>query len=246
MKTTQTTINRSLWLTTLLMSTLLLGCQNDDDPTSLPPVVTTPTVTSVTPMDTSTAVQIGTSVSATFSEAMDTSTINDESFVLSAETQAVAGSVIVDAASNTATFTPTVALSASTTYKVTVTSAATSVAGQALADDFVWSFTTDIVADTTAPTITSNLPLNEAVDVALNSSISVNASEALAVSTINTTSFTVSDGTTVITRLSTLPRQQSVQPIRLIRQRILFLTLRSAPTSVKHLIQAALTPPASP
>ena len=199
MKTTQTTINRSLWLTTLLMSTLLLGCQNDDDPTSLPPVVTTPTVTSVTPMDTSTAVQIGTSVSATFSEAMDTSTINDESFVLSAETQAVAGSVIVDAASNTATFTPTVALSASTTYKVTVTSAATSVAGQALADDFVWSFTTDIVADTTAPTITSNLPLNEAVDVALNSSISVNASEALAVSTINTTSFTVSDGTTVIT-----------------------------------------------
>jgi len=49
MKTTQTTINRSLWLTTLLMSTLLLGCQNDDDPTSLPPVVTTPTVTSVTP-----------------------------------------------------------------------------------------------------------------------------------------------------------------------------------------------------
>ena len=84
MKTTQTTINRSLWLTTLLMSTLLLGCQNDDDPTSLPPVVTTPTVTSVTPMDTSTAVQIGTSVSATFSEAMDTSTINDESFVLSA------------------------------------------------------------------------------------------------------------------------------------------------------------------
>jgi len=202
MKTTHTIISRSLWLMTLLMSTLLLGCQHDDDnpaPTPLPPVVTTPTVTSVTPLDSTTEVLIGTAVSATFSEAMDTSTITEESFVLSAGAQAVTGSVTVDAGSNTATFTPTAALSSSTIYTATVTSATTSVAGQALASDFVWSFTTDIVADITAPTVTSILPLDEAVNVALNSTISVNVSEVLDASTVNTTSFTLSDGTTPIT-----------------------------------------------
>ncbi|MFT6986287.1 MAG: hypothetical protein ACJAT7_002119 [Psychromonas sp.] len=200
MKTTNTKISWSLWLTTIFMSTLLLGCQNDNNtPAPVLPVVTTPTVTSVTPLDEVTQVQISTNVSATFSEAMDASTINQQSVMLRAGAEAVAGSVNLDAASHTATFTPTVAFSSSTTYTVTVTTAATSVAGKALATDVVWSFTTDMAADTTAPTVSSTDPENAATDIALDTSISANFSEELDSASVNDTSFAVTDGTTPVT-----------------------------------------------
>jgi len=205
MTMTNKIISRSFWLTTIFTSTLLLGCGGDNDnsaptptPTPVPPVITTPTVTSVTPVDAATQVLISTNVSATFSEAMDTLTINDDSFVLSAGAQAVAGSVSVDAGSNTVTFTPTSPLSASTAYTATVTSAATSVAGQALASNFVWSFTTNTVVDTTAPTVSSTTPDNAATDIVLDTTIIANFSEAVDASTVNTTSFTVKNGSTAI------------------------------------------------
>ena len=192
MNTTHTKISRSLWLTTLLMSTLLFGCRNNDDtppaPEPLPPVVTIPTVTSVTPVDMATQVLINTSVSANFSEAMDAATINLQSVQLTLGAQPVAGAVSLDASSKTAVFTPLTSLASSTAYTMTITSAAKSAAGQALAADVVWSFT----SGKSTPTITLTNPLDAATEVAINHNLVATFSEPMDVLTIDTTSFTLS------------------------------------------------------
>jgi hypothetical protein len=202
MNITQTKISHSLWLTTLLMSTLLFGCRNNDDtppaPEPLPPVLTIPTVTSVTPINMATQVLISTSVSANFSEAMDAATINLQSVKLTLGTQTVAGAVSLDASRKTAVFTPSAALASSTAYTVTITSAAKSAAGQALANDVVWRFTTDVEVDSSAPTVSSTTPADAAIDIVLDTSISANFSEALDTSSVNGTSFTVTAGTTAV------------------------------------------------
>jgi hypothetical protein len=204
MKTTHKINSRILWLTTILMSTLLAGCDLDNEsstPETPPPVISTPTVSSVIPVDTATDVLIGTTLTATFSEEMDAATLNAQSFTLLADSDAVAGTVSLDGASNTATFTPDNELSANTLYTVTITSDVSSAAGVALASNSAWSFTTAaaiVIADTTAPTIVSNLPANGVTDIALNSTISVDFSEALDPASVNSTSFTVSNGNTAV------------------------------------------------
>jgi hypothetical protein len=110
--------------------------------TTAPPDTTPPTVSSVTPSSGATDVPVGTTVTATFSEAMDNSTLTTGNFsvVVTSSSAAVAGSISVSG--NTATFTPTVALSPSTQYTATLNTSVRDVAGNALAVPFSWSFTT--------------------------------------------------------------------------------------------------------
>jgi hypothetical protein len=111
--------------------------------------VTAPTITLTAPADAATGVELNRSVSATFSEAMDDSTIDTLSFTLapSASLSAlVAGTVNYDTLSKIATLNPTSNLTASTQYTATVvTTTATDLAGNALAAGAVpnpWVFTT--------------------------------------------------------------------------------------------------------
>jgi hypothetical protein len=106
--------------------------------------------------------------------------------------------VSLDAASNTASFTPGSNLTASTVYTATLTSNVKSSAGTALAADYVWSFTSGTAADTVVPVVSSSSPADVATDVALNGSLSVNFSEALDPATVNTTTFTLSAGATPV------------------------------------------------
>ena len=85
-----------------------------------------------------TGVAVDTTVSVTFSEAMDASTITASSFTL----DGVSGSVSYDSGSYTATFTPSANLSYSTTYTATLSTAITDAAGNPLASAYSWSFTT--------------------------------------------------------------------------------------------------------
>ena len=98
---------------------------------------TAPTVTDKSPASGATGVAITTTVTATFSEAMDASTITTSSFTL----DSVAGSVSYDSGTYTATFTPSADLSYSTTYTATLSAAITDVAGNPLAE-YSWSFST--------------------------------------------------------------------------------------------------------
>src|SRR6185436_19975547 len=107
---------------------------------------TAPTVSFTVPANAATGVAISGSVAAAFSEAMDPLTISTVSFTLKQGTTAVTGTV--GYAGVTATFTPAGNLAPLTEYTATVTTGARNLAGNALATDFSWSFTTGATTDT--------------------------------------------------------------------------------------------------
>lgn len=104
---------------------------------------TAPTVTSTTPADLLAGVPINRTVNATFSEDMDSSTITSTTFTLTAGAP-VSGSVSY--AGTTATFTPSGNLAPSTVHTATVTTAVKDLAGNFLAVNHVWTFTTGTTA----------------------------------------------------------------------------------------------------
>jgi Domain of unknown function (DUF4082)/Bacterial Ig-like domain/Bacterial Ig domain len=116
---------------------------------------TAPTVSSTTPSNGATNVNTGTTVKATFSEAMAPAAISTSTLELrNASNVLVPVTVSYDAASNTATLTPSSALAASTTYTATVkggTNGAKDLAGNALAANVSWSFTTGSTSSCAQP-----------------------------------------------------------------------------------------------
>ncbi len=104
-----------------------------------PPADTTPpTVSGRTPAVGATGVSTGSTVTATFNEALQAGTAAIS--VTGPGTTAVPGTTSYDAASRTVTFTPTAALGGTTTYTVTV-SGAKDVAGNTMSPA-TWTFTT--------------------------------------------------------------------------------------------------------
>lgn len=149
-----------------------------------------PTMTGTNPANNSTAVAVNRMITATFSEAMNPLTINTASVTLTAP-GAVAVPGTVEYAGTTMSFTPTDPLAPNTLFTATITTAAEDLAGNALANDFVWSFTTGAAPDTTAPTVTTTEPADNATNVALNQKIAATFSEAMDVLTITTANVTV-------------------------------------------------------
>jgi hypothetical protein len=98
-----------------------------------------PAVTTTSPSASQTGVSTGSSVSFTFNEAVQQATIG---FALTGSGGAsVPGSLAYNSSTNTATFAPTSALSAGTSYTATV-SAAQSASGTPMSGPHAWSFTT--------------------------------------------------------------------------------------------------------
>ena len=108
-------------------------------------------------------------------------------------------------ASNTAVFTPSAGLAASTTYTATVTTAAQDPAGNALAgnqgtppaiSNYVWTFTTGLGTDTTPPQVSLTVPATTipgpTTGVAINTAISAAFTKAMNPVTITSASFTLS------------------------------------------------------
>jgi hypothetical protein len=109
--------------------------------------VVAPTVLSVTPADGSTGICRSKSVTATFSEPMDATTLTSATFGVSANGVAVAGAVSYDPPSRVASFVPTDpnGFAAGTAHVVTVKSGVNGVkdlAGNALVADRSWTFAT--------------------------------------------------------------------------------------------------------
>jgi len=153
---------------------------------------TAPTVSATFPEDGATGVALGGNLSADFSEAMDPLSITPTSFKMERNGVQILG--IVTYSGVTATYNPFFSLAANTEYVVTITTEATDLAGNALAEDFVWTITTGASADTTNPTILSTIPATDATDVPLGRNLSVTFSEPMNPLTINTVSFSVVDG----------------------------------------------------
>jgi hypothetical protein len=147
--------------------------------TAAAPDITPPTVVSTVPTDGSTNVAINTTVTATFSEAMDATTISGTTFTLKTTIGGtpVAGTVTYDGPSKTATFTPSSPLANNTGYTATITTGVKDVAGNAMAASKVFAFTT--IVDTTPPTVLTTTPANGATGILVTSVVTVTFSEAM-------------------------------------------------------------------
>jgi hypothetical protein len=149
----------------------------------------------VTPAAGSTGVCQNTVVSATFTQAMNTATLNATTFTLTAAGGArVTGVITHNAAGTMFTFTPGAALTLSTLYTATITTGAQDTFGNPLATNFTWSFTTGATAcnATAPPTVISVAPVAGAIGVCSNAVLDATFSEAMDPSTINTSTFTLS------------------------------------------------------
>jgi hypothetical protein len=188
--------NLKIWFTAFLLLIFSAGCSDYDKPGSNPTVIP-PTVTSAVPLSGSITACPNTTVTATFSVAMNPATIDGTTFTLTGPgTTPVAGVVSYDAPGNTATFTPSSALALSTLYTATITTGATDAYGLALATNFVWTFTTG-ANPCAAPAVISETPAN---GVCPNTVVTATFSGAMNPATINTTTFTLTGpGTTAVT-----------------------------------------------
>jgi hypothetical protein len=118
-----------------LLVVLMTGCKKEN-----PGALMSPTVASTYPLNNASVVERNKAIALTFSEAMDPLSINNSTFTVTQGTTAIAGAVTYSG--KTATFTPTSILAANTVYTCKITTGAKNVAGNALAANTVWTFTT--------------------------------------------------------------------------------------------------------
>jgi hypothetical protein len=97
-------------------------------------------VQSVSPANLSSGVALNSVITVTFSEAMDPATVSTGTFFLKTAISPVSGAVTCTGA--TATFTPAAPLSYGTSYSAILTTGMKDAAGNALASNYEWSFTT--------------------------------------------------------------------------------------------------------
>lgn len=126
-------------LTTIAFAFVLLfsGCAEDDfnEVDGLCPLVV-----STVPDDGDIDVPLNQVITATFNEKMNPTTINEDSFTVSANGALIDGTVSYNGL--TATFIPSSPLDEDTEYTGTITTMAKDERGNALQEDYVWSFVT--------------------------------------------------------------------------------------------------------
>jgi hypothetical protein len=169
--------------------------------------VTTPLVTGTINANGAKNVAVNTKVGATFSKPMDPLSITNVNFTLK-ETltgSAVAGTVSYSGVS--AVFAPLTNLASGKGYTVTVKGGFTGVkdlAGNPMSTDYVLSWTTSSVADTTAPTITGTANANGAINVAVNTKVGVTFSKGMDHLTITNLNFTMKEAVSGVTVAGTV------------------------------------------
>ncbi|MEV4289325.1 LamG-like jellyroll fold domain-containing protein [Nonomuraea bangladeshensis] len=137
----------------------------------LPLDETKPTVTDVRPIADSTGVPTGTTIMATFSEAVWEPKIT----VKDAAENAVQGAASLDTSRKVLTFTPAVPLKPATAYDAEVSEAYDEEGNQQTSHS--WHFTTE--NDTTPPTVSAVTPAAQAVGVPVTTPVMVTFSEAV-------------------------------------------------------------------
>ena len=183
--------------------------------------VTRPRVTLTVPATTApgptTGVPINSAMTATFTEAMAPATIGDTSFTVTCAAPCVSptGTVSYQIGSNTAVFTPAAPLTVGATYTATITTAATDLAGNALAgnqaalpaaSNYVWTFTASAAVTSTNVTVKSTNPTAAETGVcpnaAVNATFAVPAGLRMDPSTINAATFTVTGPSPALTAVT--------------------------------------------
>jgi hypothetical protein len=158
-----------------------------------------PTVVSTVPLDLATDVPLNQIVSAVFSKAMDASTISSATFSLKGPGSAmVPGLVAYAAIGDQLVFKPAANLAASTVYTATITTGAKDLAGDALASNYIWTFTTSATVVVVPPQLVSTDPANLATDVPLNQAVSATFSKAMDPLTLTNATYQLKQGGTSV------------------------------------------------
>jgi hypothetical protein len=150
---------------------------------------TAPSISARSPAISATNVALGANVTVTFSEAMAAASITSSTFTLrDAAGNAVPGAVSYNATTRVATYNPTgnLALSGGTVYTATVSGGAggvTDVAGNALAANSAWIFTT------TAPVVSTLVPASGATAASRTANITAAFNGPMSSASINTATF---------------------------------------------------------
>lgn len=172
----------------LLGAITLGGCDKDEDPG------VAPTVTLTSPTDNASGVALNSDISVTFNGAMNASTASK--FTLKQGTSDVAGASSYSG--TTLTFNPTADLLPNSLYTAVIQKSAVNTAGTSLLQDYTWSFTTGAIADLIAPTILVISPSDDVTGIARNKVVTAAFSEEMNASTINSSTFTVKEGSTSV------------------------------------------------
>ena len=157
-----------------------------------------PTVISTVPADGATGVARDATILATFSEAMDPTTITMLTFVVTQGATSVAGAVAFDGPSHTATFTPRVPLVSNLVYTATITTGAKDLAGRALAASHAWQFTTGANVNDTPLGVIFTSPAALATNVSVNKRPTATFNKAMDPATLTDLTFTLAQGQTPV------------------------------------------------
>jgi hypothetical protein len=165
---------------------LIGGCATDDFQETLG---VCPIVIATSPTNGQLNVPLNQIITVTFNEEMNPETIDLESFTIIG-TSALSG--IISYSGDTATFTPNANLTPNTTYVGTVTTAVKDLNGNALQENYTWSFTTGA---TLQPRVLATSPTSNETNVVLNKVIKATFNMPMNPASINNVTFTLKQGT---------------------------------------------------
>jgi hypothetical protein len=173
----------------ILFIALISGCASDDfnEVVGVCPVVLT-----TSPINGAINVPLDQLITVNFNQEMNPSSITETSFTLQGVTP-VSG--IISYSGTTATFKPTAILKSNTTYTARVTTMAKDLNGNALQENYMWTFST---GGSITPMVVVTDPVNNATGVFLNKIVSATFNVPMNVSTVNATTFTIKQGTTPV------------------------------------------------
>lgn len=173
----------------------LMGCAKDD---FIETVGVCPLVIATDPYDLETSVALNKIITVTFNEEMNASTITEDSFIIMSGTTAIAGSVTYSGTA--ATFTPSTPLVSNKTYVGKITTIVKDLNGNALQEDYIWSFSTGM---NLLPMVVATDPTANETGVVLNKIITATFNTPMDALTINGTTFTLKQGQTPINGIVT-------------------------------------------
>ncbi|MEO7854603.1 MAG: Ig-like domain-containing protein [Rubrivivax sp.] len=190
---------------TALLSTagLMIGCGGGGDGAGNAFVdMASPTISYVTPLGNQGAVAINAKVTATFSEAMNADSVASALTLIDTTSglPVALQSVEYDPLNKIATLTPQSNLAANRLFRAAISTAARDLKGNALAEQYAWTFETSAAADTTSPTITSVSPADGSTGVSISSAVSLAFSEPMDAQTLRS-AFSLSAGATPVAGL---------------------------------------------
>jgi hypothetical protein len=183
--------NKFIPLITLLLILLFNGCKKD---LYVPIVGICPEVKSTIPTDGAVNVPLNQVISVTFNEKMNPTTINPDAFSFTASPK-LTGVMTYNEITNTMSFKSDKPLAENTTYTGKVFTTVKDVNGNALQEDYLWSFSTNGFI---SPKVFCTDPENGAVQVPINIVLKACFNMPMDANTFNSSTFTLKQGTTVI------------------------------------------------